>query len=244
MLIIPNYLTAPRGFTFREKYPNDPIWGNLQGKYHLGLDLIIPIGTPLHAPFNGEIKRIPASEIGNAVSFSAGGFVHRLCHLSSYGKAGVVKEGDIIGYSGNTGLSTAPHLHHDISKKEVKINDINNFVDPLTFNYISNNTTMPNLYNVFKFPDNETVYGLVSFNNEAEMKALGKSFKDIHIIPRPTLGKKNDSVDVYIKQYIDSFDLVTPFGLSAKDIQIEAPIGSVDHAPQMKGEIQTIINKY
>jgi hypothetical protein len=49
---------------------------------------------------------------------------------------GRVSRGQIIGYTGNTGKSTAPHLHLDIFKGvPTNINQFSNFIDPLTLNY-------------------------------------------------------------------------------------------------------------
>ncbi len=43
-----------------------------------------------------------------------------------------VKRGDVIGYVGNTGASTAPHLHYEVIKNGRKINPINFFYNDLT----------------------------------------------------------------------------------------------------------------
>jgi len=63
--------------------------------------------------------------------FGAKKLIHRFSHLSAIKKTGIIKEGEIIATSGNSGLfTTSPHTHHDISKNEVKLNDITNFIDP------------------------------------------------------------------------------------------------------------------
>ncbi len=43
-----------------------------------------------------------------------------------------IKGGDVIGYVGNTGKSTAPHLHYEVHHKDQKIDPINFFFDDLS----------------------------------------------------------------------------------------------------------------
>ncbi len=97
---------------------------------HTGVDWANRIGTPIVSAGNGTvIKAEWDSGYGRRIEVQhTNGYVTAYSHLSGFGK-GVspgtrVKQGQVIGYLGNTGLSTGPHLHY-----EVIING--SFVDPL-----------------------------------------------------------------------------------------------------------------
>ncbi len=83
---------------------------------HLGVDYAAPIGTPVHAIGDGKIIEVAhSSGSGNIVKIRHNSiYTTSYMHLSRFGKGirtGVnVKQGDIIGYVGSTGLSTGPHL--------------------------------------------------------------------------------------------------------------------------------------
>lgn len=102
-------------------------------KMHTGIDFAAPIGTPIYATADGKVVEVDIkfSGYGKVVEIDHGfGYRTRYAHMHGFAvRAGqMVKRGDLIGYVGNTGLSTAPHLHY-----EVLING--NQVDPVHYFY-------------------------------------------------------------------------------------------------------------
>lgn len=128
-----NYRKFGRGFGFKQIYPRTAKFGKLGGQPHLGVDIMTPTGTPLYAPCDGTATKVIGNEIGNAIYLKTAKNLVRFLHLSKYVKLGEVKEGDLIGYTGNTGLSTGPHCHTDVSKGLVFKTGIANFIDPDVF---------------------------------------------------------------------------------------------------------------
>ncbi len=87
-------------------------------RLHAGIDFGAPIGSPVRASADGKIEIAgPVSGFGNHIRIQHAGFETSYSHLSEIPdsiKPGVeVKQGDIIALSGNTGLSTGPHLHFE-----------------------------------------------------------------------------------------------------------------------------------
>lgn len=109
-------------------YRRHPILG--YSKLHTGVDWADSIGTPIYAAGNGTIIYANwKSGYGKHTEIQhANGYVTTYSHQSGFARGireGVtVRQGQLIGYIGTTGLSTGPHLHY-----EVKING--NFVDPM-----------------------------------------------------------------------------------------------------------------
>jgi murein DD-endopeptidase MepM/ murein hydrolase activator NlpD len=99
-------------------------------KMHWGMDFTAPVGTHVYATGNGKVVEIAGSvsgytEFGKYVKIDHGyGYETVYGHLSKYNvKPGQeVKRGDIIGYVGNTGASTAPHLHYEVHKGGERVN--------------------------------------------------------------------------------------------------------------------------
>jgi murein DD-endopeptidase MepM/ murein hydrolase activator NlpD len=81
---------------------------------HNGTDFGVPVGTPVVAPDDGVVFQSgPAGDAGIMVSINSGSAQHKLMHLSQtkVRPGEKVKKGQVVGLSGNTGLSTGPHLH-------------------------------------------------------------------------------------------------------------------------------------
>jgi murein DD-endopeptidase MepM/ murein hydrolase activator NlpD len=109
-------------------YRRHPILG--YSKMHTGVDWATRIGTPIISAGNGTvIKAEWDGGYGRRVEVQhANGYVTAYSHQSRFAsgvRAGArVRQGQVIGYVGNTGLSTGPHLHY-----EVVVNG--HFVDPM-----------------------------------------------------------------------------------------------------------------
>lgn len=131
------------GFRFGQKYPAG--FGSLSGQKHLGVDYICQVGTPVYAIADGAIKISTGKQSGLMITLVTNtGLSVRIMHLSRTVKHdGMVKRGDLIAYSGNTGTSTVAHSHIDVFKGvPTNINQFSNFIDPLTLNYQINEETM------------------------------------------------------------------------------------------------------
>jgi len=88
-------------------------------KFHSGMDFTAPTGTDVFATGNGVIKEVKSArrELGNHIIIDHGfGFQTVYGHLDGFNvRVGQkVKRGDVIGFVGSTGLSTAPHLHYEV----------------------------------------------------------------------------------------------------------------------------------
>ncbi|AZQ77671.1 hypothetical protein EJ997_10285 [Flaviflexus ciconiae] len=111
------------------------LFGPRWGGFHAGIDWAVPVGTPVRAWRDGVITNQGWDTLAGRTGFGkvlahAGGFGSYYGHLSRLlGFPGDrVRAGDVIGYSGNTGNSTGPHLHFEISK-----GGPHNVVNPLRY---------------------------------------------------------------------------------------------------------------
>jgi murein DD-endopeptidase MepM/ murein hydrolase activator NlpD len=105
-------------------------------KFHSGIDFTAPQGTPIYATGNGTVS---LAENGNGygnhvIVYHGFGYSSLYAHMSRIkARPGQkVKRGELIGYVGSTGTSTAPHVHYEVIKGSNKINPINYFFNDLT----------------------------------------------------------------------------------------------------------------
>lgn len=94
---------------------------------HQGVDYAAPTGTPIKAAGDGKIiHRARKGGYGNTVILQHGGNITTLyAHLSRYAKprnGSRVRQGQVIGYVGATGLATGPHLHYEYRRNGVHMN--------------------------------------------------------------------------------------------------------------------------
>lgn len=107
--------------------------GTVFGWKHHGQDFPAKVGTPVYAPQAGRVTL--AGKNGTAGIevriLRTGNTQSRLLHLSQVKvKVGqTVKEGQLVGLSGNTGLTTGPHLHWSVSAKGKYVNPLSYVAD-------------------------------------------------------------------------------------------------------------------
>ena len=87
-------------------------------RLHAGIDFGAPVGSPVRAVADGKVEFTgPKAGFGNQVKIQHKGFETSVNHLSeipeSIKPGVVVTQGQIVALSGNTGLSTGPHLHFE-----------------------------------------------------------------------------------------------------------------------------------
>ncbi len=103
-----------------------PRWGS----FHSAIDIGAPTGTPILAADSGMVVfRGWSGNYGYMVKIDHGGgeMVTWYAHLSGFNVelGDTVNKGDVIGYVGNTGFSTGPHLHFEIQVNGTSVNPLN-----------------------------------------------------------------------------------------------------------------------
>lgn len=101
--------------------------------FHSGIDISTPIGTRVQAPADGVVIFCgPKGGYGNAMVIDHGyGVVTRYAHMAGFNvRAGQrIRRGDVVGFVGNTGRSTAPHLHYEVWVNDQAHNPIQYILD-------------------------------------------------------------------------------------------------------------------
>lgn len=98
---------------------------------HIGTDYGTPVGTPILAPLDGDITTTGSDKVlGNycyyVYEYKGVTYVERILHQQTKPVGNrQIKKGEVIGLSGNTGMSTGPHCHIDTWIEGVDINNIN-----------------------------------------------------------------------------------------------------------------------
>ncbi len=105
--------------------------------FHDGIDLTAQIGTPIYATGDGTIIDAKRSSdgYGKKIVIDHGfGYKTVYAHLSGFKvkRREKVKRGQIIGFVGNTGISTGPHLHYEVQYNGRKVNPVYYFFNDLS----------------------------------------------------------------------------------------------------------------
>lgn len=116
-------------------YRTDPIYK--VKKFHPGIDFSAPTGTEIYSTGDGIVKSIKKSRrgYGNRLVIDHGyGYETMYAHVNEFKvrRGQKVKRGQLIATVGNTGKSTAPHLHYEIRKDGKRVNPIYYFFNDLT----------------------------------------------------------------------------------------------------------------
>jgi murein DD-endopeptidase MepM/ murein hydrolase activator NlpD len=106
-------------------------------KFHSGMDFTAPTGTDVYATGNGVVREVKSArrELGNHVVIDHGfGYRTVYAHLDKFNvrEGQKVKRGDVIGFVGSTGLSTAPHLHYEVHVNGTAVNPALYYFNDLT----------------------------------------------------------------------------------------------------------------
>ncbi len=106
-------------------------------KMHTGMDFTAPIGTEVYATGNGVVDKVEMDGRGygnNVLINHSYGYETLYAHLNKYivRPGQKVSRGDLIGYVGNSGTSTGPHLHYEVRKNTNPVNPVNYYYNDLS----------------------------------------------------------------------------------------------------------------
>lgn len=106
-------------------------------KMHTGIDIVADVGTQVKATGKGKVIFVgPRSGYGLAVEVDHGfGYQTIYAHLSSVNvkEGSIVKRNQVIAKSGNSGLSSGPHLHYEVLHNGQNLNPSDFFFDEYSF---------------------------------------------------------------------------------------------------------------
>jgi murein DD-endopeptidase MepM/ murein hydrolase activator NlpD len=125
--MIPSGYPVPyKGVTSKYGWRTNPVMHKRE--FHPGIDLRAKWGTPIHAPADAVVEfaaKDARSGYGKLLILDHNyGFRTLYGHLSRFKvkRGDVVKKGEIVAYTGNTGLSNGPHLHYEIRYLQLTLN--------------------------------------------------------------------------------------------------------------------------
>ncbi len=114
-------------------------------KFHKGMDFTGAMNTPIYATADGVVEVVHRERgYGKKIILNHGyGYKTLYAHLNGFNvkKNQKVKRGDVIGFLGNTGKSTGPHLHYEVRKDNIAVNPINYYFNDITAEEYDNMVT-------------------------------------------------------------------------------------------------------
>ncbi|MBM3488247.1 MAG: M23 family metallopeptidase, partial [Alphaproteobacteria bacterium] len=105
-----------------------PILG--YSKMHRGIDFAAPTGTPIYAAGNGVVEFVGfKSGYGRYIALRHNrDYATAYAHMSAFGRGvhvgATVRQGQVIGYVGASGMATGPHLHYEVLVKGEQVNPV------------------------------------------------------------------------------------------------------------------------
>ena len=193
-------------------------WYYSDGKLHRAIDLRAAVGTPVCAAEDGTVDWVQTwdgrstsgdQSYGNLVrirhaDYNGGKLQTLYAHLKEskvkYGQA--VKEGELIGYSGNTGNSTGPHLHFEVRLAGTRYDPLN-WLDS-DFEVASDSVRLGNFTSVVRPAENsrEYVYGIdVSrYQGDIDWAQVAASGVKFAIIRAGSQNSGGPYIDPYFEQ--------------------------------------------
>jgi murein DD-endopeptidase MepM/ murein hydrolase activator NlpD len=182
------------GFTHNNGKYRKRHYVRIDGREHYALDITVPQNTPVYATAAGTITSAgfsspdgtDSSESGNNMTLEHDDLYEgqkvftRYLHLTKFvaKKGHHVKQGEIIGYSGNTGGSRIPHLHFEVRLGK---NDKSVTIDPLEILPPRHIETMKGSLPGGTFPDSSVALYKSLMENQYNFKCFVKAKEDLPI---------------------------------------------------------------